>query len=49
MAKPHIYFKRGYWRVSKKTTPYHKSDKAWSLAYNRIHYLNAQLREVTNG
>ncbi len=38
--KPHIYFKRGWWRVTPKPRPYYRHDLPWGNAYRFIQYLN---------
>lgn len=40
MLKPHIFFCKGYWRVSHKPQPYHINDLSWGNAYRFTTYLN---------
>lgn len=39
-SKPHITYRKGYWRVSPKPKPYHRHDKAWNAAHEFIRRLN---------
>lgn len=40
MKKPHIYYRGGYWHVSKMTKPYHKHSDLWRKAYQFIYTLH---------